>query len=396
MRQLLADRNARLFVTGLLASSFGDTALYLAIAIWIRTLTGSTSAAGLVFVTFALGLLASPVTGVWVDRVRRRPLLVALNLATAAAVLVMLAGDDRHRLWIVYTIMAGYGLATSTMRSARMALLQTILPQQLVAEAISVIQVAGQILSLGAPLLAAGLLVTLGPAPVIITDAVTFLIAAATTLFITIDEATPDSPRRHWIVELGSGARYLWDTPVLRQLSVLASLIVVACAVQETTLFSLVAEGLHRPTAFIAVLATVEGIGAMSTGLTTPWLMRTHGRSAPFQIGLATAATGLLLQSVGPLACAVVGSFLIGAGMALISACYLTLFQLATPRALTGRTDAAFNVVLSLAQTAFVAVGAALNSTINYRITLLATVGVLLTSLLYWWAAQRRSAATRR
>jgi hypothetical protein len=52
--------------------------------IWVKILTGSSSAAGLVFFAFTCGILLAPVTGLLADRMRRRPLLIASNLAAAA------------------------------------------------------------------------------------------------------------------------------------------------------------------------------------------------------------------------------------------------------------------------------------------------------------------------
>jgi hypothetical protein len=392
MRRLLADRNARLYITAVLVSSFGDVALYLAIAIWIRTVTGSTSAAGGVFVAFSLGFLLSPITSVWVDRVRRRPLLITLNLATAAVVLVLLACDDRQRLWAVYVITVGYGLATGTMRSARLAILRTIVPDDLIGDAISVIQVIGEILTLSAPLLSAGLLVRFGLTPVIVLDAVTFLITAAVIAAISGEDPKPTAPRRHWIAELTSGIRYVFDTRILRHLIVLATLVGIAGAILEITLFSLVAHGLHRPVAFIAVLATVEGVGAMAAGLATPSLMRGLGRSATLRIGLVTASTGVLLLAFGLVVSVAVGEFLVGSGLALVGACYLTLFQLSTPSELIGRTDSSVLCVLSVTQTLFTAVGAALNSVVDYRLLLLVVVALLLVALAHWSVTQHSSA----
>ena len=60
--------------------------------IWVKILTGSNSAAGLVFFAFSGGILLAPVTGLVADRLRRRPLpLIAANLAAAALVCVLLA-----------------------------------------------------------------------------------------------------------------------------------------------------------------------------------------------------------------------------------------------------------------------------------------------------------------
>jgi hypothetical protein len=56
MRALLTHRNARLYLSGQVMSLFGDSALWLAMGIWIKVLTGSSAAAGLSF--FALDLAA--------------------------------------------------------------------------------------------------------------------------------------------------------------------------------------------------------------------------------------------------------------------------------------------------------------------------------------------------
>src|ERR1039457_5681371 len=70
--------------------SIGDSALYLPLGIWAKDLTGSNAAAGAIFLAQGLPSLASPLAGQLVDRVRRRPLLIAVNAAAGAAVLALL------------------------------------------------------------------------------------------------------------------------------------------------------------------------------------------------------------------------------------------------------------------------------------------------------------------
>ena len=60
MRRLLADRDARLYLSGQTLSAIGDSSLWLAMGIWVKILTGSSSAAGLVFFAFSCGLLLAP------------------------------------------------------------------------------------------------------------------------------------------------------------------------------------------------------------------------------------------------------------------------------------------------------------------------------------------------
>ncbi|QMU78810.1 MFS transporter [Streptacidiphilus sp. PB12-B1b] len=135
MRKLLADRNARLYIAGQILSTFGDSALWLALGIWIEMLTGSASAAGLSFFMFALGTLAGPVGGVLADRMRRRPLLIATNLATAGLVLLLLLVQDRGQVWLIYAVMFGYGLSASVLGPAQTGLLQTVVPEELLGDA---------------------------------------------------------------------------------------------------------------------------------------------------------------------------------------------------------------------------------------------------------------------
>ena len=90
MRKLWKHRNARRYIIGQCFSLFGDTALFLAMAIWVKELTGSNGAAGFVFFAFAVAALLSPLAGMVVDRLPRRPLLLWSNLAGAAVVLLLL------------------------------------------------------------------------------------------------------------------------------------------------------------------------------------------------------------------------------------------------------------------------------------------------------------------
>ena len=97
MRQLLAHRDARIYLAGQLFSLFGDSSLWLAMGIWVKTLTGSNAQAGLVFFFFTAPSLLAPASGLLADRVRRRPLLIGTNALTAVAVLALLTVSGRAR-----------------------------------------------------------------------------------------------------------------------------------------------------------------------------------------------------------------------------------------------------------------------------------------------------------
>src|SRR6266700_783050 len=84
MRRLFRHRDARLLLAGESFSMFGDRAMLLVLGIWAKTLTGSSAAAGMVFFVLGLPALAGPLAGLVVDRVRRRTLMIVVDLFMAA------------------------------------------------------------------------------------------------------------------------------------------------------------------------------------------------------------------------------------------------------------------------------------------------------------------------
>src|SRR5215218_10200751 len=100
MRRLLAIRDGRIFLFGWTLSQFGDWALIIVLAVWAKALTDSNAAAGLVFFALAAPSIFAPLAGLVVDRVPRRPLLVAVYSIEAVVVLSLLFVHDRSDLWL--------------------------------------------------------------------------------------------------------------------------------------------------------------------------------------------------------------------------------------------------------------------------------------------------------
>ena len=377
MRRLLAHRNARLYLSGQVMSLFGDSALWLAMGIWIKVLTGSSAAAGLSFFALALGSLCGPLGGLLADKVRRRPLLIVTNLATAGLVLLLLLVRDRDQIWLIYAVMFGYGVSGSVLGPAQTALLQAIVPARLLGDANSALQTAQQGLRLVTPLAGAGLFAAFGPAPVIIGDAATFGVAVITLLAITISENRPGPARQRWLAELTAGARHIARTATLRQLTIAAAVVVSAYGLSETVPFAVVSQGLHKPAAFLGILISAQGVGAVAAGLVAAPLMRRLTEGLLAGLGMISATVGFLLLIPAQLPAVLAGSALLGASLPWIIIGVMTLFQRRTPPELMGRTNAAFTLAYALPQTMAIALGAGLIGVLNYRILLLAIAGLM-------------------
>src|SRR5271169_3141206 len=119
---------------------FGDWALIIVLGIWAKVLTGSNAAAGLVFFVFALAGLAAPLGGLVVDRLPKRRLMIVTHLAMAAMVCLLLFVNDRSDLWLIYVVVALYGLGGDLFAAARSAMLKAMLPDELLGEANGILQ----------------------------------------------------------------------------------------------------------------------------------------------------------------------------------------------------------------------------------------------------------------
>jgi MFS family permease len=393
MRRLLSTPNAVIYLIGQGLSVLGDSALWLAAAVFVKTITGSSAAAGLVFFAFTLPQLGAPFAGLLVDRVHRRPLLVLANLAGAALVLLLLLVRGSGEIWLVYAVMAGYGALAIVLGSGETALLPAMVPDDVLPDINASLQTVRQGLRLVSPLLGAGLFALAGIGVVAMLDAATFAVAACALLALRVQEPPPARAQYGWAAEVLAGVRHLGETPVLRQMVTALLLSILLIGFCETLVFAVVDRGLHRPPAFVGVLLTVQGAGSVAGGPLAGLLIRRIGGRRLFGLGLALlGAAGILLAVPElPVVLAAAASFGLGVPWVLVSA--ITVLQRETPAALLGRASAAFDVVLGVPQTLAIALGAALVALVDYR--LLLAVCAALTLLAAFYIATRRDQLPR-
>lgn len=393
MRALLAIRDARLYLAGQACSLLGDSALILVLMIWVKELTGSSGAAGLVVFAYAAATLLGPLAGTLVDRVRRRPLLIVANALSAAAVLPLLLVHGRDDVWLIYAVAVLYGISYATIASGQSALLATLLPPALLGPANGALQTVREGLRLVAPLGGAGLFAAFGAAPVVVLDAATFLIAAAATAALHLRDPHPVGGSARWWDEVAAGVRHLVADRPLRRMAVAVGMAMLAIGLCESLLFEVVARGLQRPPAFLGVLLAVQGAGAVGGGLSAAGLCARLGERRLTALGLGLFAAGCAAQAVAADAMIYAGIVAFGAGLPWIVVGQLTLLQRRTPPALQGRAYSAMDLLTGTPQIVSIAVGAALVGVVDYRLLLLAVALVVAGAGWSLVAAPRAAAA---
>jgi MFS family permease len=381
-RRLLGRSDARRYLAGQSLSLLGDGSMWLVCALWVKTLTGSNGAAGLTFFFFLAPALAAPLIGLVVDRLRRRTLLVAADLAGALLLAPLLAVRGAGDVWLVYLVMVLYGVANLAIAAGQSALLHRMLPADLLADANGVLRTTQESLRVLAPLVGAGLFVAFGGRAVVLLDMATFLAAAAFTYSVRLREPAPTPMRSHLVAEVSAGLRFLVHSAVLRRLTAATVVCTLVLGFTESTSWAVIGLGLHRPATFVGVTQLCQGIGAIAAGLVTAALVRRLGEVPVVALGLALCAAGQGVVATPWLPVVLTGKALFGAGLPLIIIAMLTLLQRAAPDRLQGRVYTAFEIVTSVPQTASVAAGAWLVTVLDYRLVLATTAVACLASAL--------------
>jgi MFS family permease len=383
MKQLLARRDFSTLLAGQTVSMFGDWMMFFALAIWAKELTGSNSAAGLVFFMLALASLAAPLGGLLVDRVPKRPLMIGAQLALAGVMCLLLFVHDKGDIWLVYLVTALYGLFGDVFAAARSAMFKAMLPDALLAEANGAYQSIREGLRLFAPLAGAALYVALGGHAVALVNAGTFVVSALALFILRFVEPPPAVREHHFLREVSAGVDHIARDRILRQLTIGIGAALLVAGLSETLMFAMTSNGLHRGPSFIGVLASFQGVGAIAGGLTAAALLRRVGDLRFAGLGVALFGAGTLLWLIPNAAVVLGGTVVAGIGIAWAVVALGTSYQRRSPSEVQGRVAAAANMLFSVPQTISIAAGAALILVLDYRVELVAMAVVFFAAAAY-------------
>ncbi|MFC6086186.1 MFS transporter [Sphaerisporangium aureirubrum] len=371
MRRLMRDPKFMLLFAGQAINMFGDRALLVVLAIWVKELTGSDALAGVVFVLLSVPSLLAPLTGLLVDRFPRRTTLIVNDLVAAALVLCLLLVRDEGDLWIVFAVTLGYGISNAIFNAARGGLVHSMVPAELLGDANGLFGSLAQGLRILGPLLGAGIFVTVGLGAVALLDAGTFLVSVLILLML---RRTPDLVRSrdgeptHLWRDLTAGVRHVLGTADLRGAVIALGLSLGAAGLINPAMFAAVDQGLNRSSAFIGVISAFQGAGSIAGGLMVGTLIRRFGERRTAAIGFLFSAVGLLLviptSEVGMCAAGV----LVGVSIPVFMVATTTLVQRRTEGALQGRALTAMDALIDIPFVLSLALGSFIIQFVEYRL----------------------------
>ncbi|HTU31538.1 MAG TPA: MFS transporter [Solirubrobacteraceae bacterium] len=385
----VARANARWYFTGLAASLVGNSAMSLVAGIWVKSLTGSSPQAGLVGACIYAATLVAPLAGLIADRLPRRPLLLCLNLVAAATVAPLLLVRSRAEVWVVFAVMAAYGVEATVMDPAEDALFAQMFTTEFRRRINGwrlTIQEAGRLVS---PVLGAGLFVLVGGGAVAALDAATFVVAALVITRLRVDETGIAETARAepFGRALRAGVSHIRRTPALRETAIAAALVMALSGVGVAAQYSLV-HGIGERPPFLGVLSALLGAGSIVAALSAGRVIERLGELTLAVIGLMDFAAGNLLRATGWLPAALCGSLVLGFALPYVFLATLSIAQRLTPQHLQGRVSAAVTLALFGPLAPMSALGSLLIAHIDYAAVFVASAAVSL-AIAGWLALSR-------
>ncbi|HEX9961196.1 MAG TPA: MFS transporter [Pyrinomonadaceae bacterium] len=313
--------------------------------------------------TFQVGILQATGTsaaalfglfaGVIVDRVRRKPLLVAADLGRGllALTIPVAAVFGILRIEQLYVVAFLSGALSIFSDVAGMAFLPALLEKQQLVEGNSKFGTSQSAALIAGPGLS-GLLVQIFTAPfAILIDAVSFIVSAVFIRQIRLPEIPSEKKRRSVWTEIGEGLRFVYGDAVLRPLAESIALHFLFRQI-VMTLFTLYAvRELNLEPLLLGVIFSALGFGFLFGALTVKSI------TARFGVGLTMIGVNfinILAMALVPLASGSVifvtlflalSHFLHAFAVQISAINLMSLRQAITPDYLQGRMNASFRFV---------------------------------------------------
>jgi Na+/melibiose symporter-like transporter len=335
-------------------------------------------------------LLVGLFAGVWVDRLRRRPVLIATDLGRAALLLWVPLAAFFGLLHIeqLYLVVALVGVLTVFFQSADHAFLPTLVRQEELVEGNSKLGASDSIAEIGG-LSLAGLLVQFVTAPLaILFDVGSFLFSAWCVGRIRAAEPPPKRARAQpfWH-ELVEGIQVIAGHPVLRVLAGSAFLLAFFGNFFAALYSLYVVREIGASPAILGFLIAAGGIGALGGAFFEQRVVQRFG------IGKALGGAQMIAGVFGLLTPLAAGPLIVAVSLLFISQLAGDLFyaisqmseislrQTIIPASLLGRTNASMQVLTRGLGAGGALVAGILGQQIGTRPTLLvATLGFILAS----------------
>jgi len=293
-------------------------------------------------------LLVGLPAGAWVDRMRRRPVLIVADAGRAVALLALPVAYafGALQLWMLYPVALAAGILTVFFDVAYGSYLPSLVDRDRLLDGNAKLELSRS----GAQLVGPGfgaVLVQVFTAPLaILADAVSF--AGSAVLIAAIrkrEEFTPPPPadRQKLSTEIGEGLRYVIRHPLLRPIMFTTGILNLAFGATQAVLLVFAVRDLGFTPIEVGVVLIAGNAGGMLGALASGRIGTRFGYGPMILVSVAAYAAASVLFPIAPADLGTVavaaGLFLTGASSIIYNIGQVSLRQAVTPDRLLGRMN---------------------------------------------------------
>ncbi|TDE52790.1 MFS transporter [Nonomuraea mesophila] len=378
-------RDFRLLLFGQTTAQLGTQVSGVAIPLLaVVTLDASPLQLGLVTAsgTVAFALIGLP-AGAWIDRWRRRPVLVAADLARAALLatipLAALLGCLTIAHLLVVSLLAG--VARVFFDVGYQSYLPSVVGRaDLLAgnSAMETVRACGQV---AGPGIGGWAVTLLGAANVVLVQAATFAVSALSLLVIRVREQPPAPEPTRLTGEIREGLAFVARTKLLRAMAITSAAGNFSFAIASAVTFVFMVRTLGLSPTAIGLVVAAGSVAALAGAALTPHLARRAGSARIIWLSLAVtgpvAMLGPLAQPGWAVTLLVLGTAAGELGQIVYAITNVSLRQRMCPERMLGRVNATMRFLMMSLFPLGALLGGVLGETIGPRPTLWLALAVI-------------------
>ena len=316
--------------------------------------------------------------GVWVDRVRRLPLMIASDVMRAAVLvsIPIAAAFDALTLAQLYAVSFVASALTVLFNVAQISILPALVSREDLLEANSKTSATQSISEIGAFGIGGWLVQLLSGPGAILVDAVSFLASAVMLRSVAVNETAPATEVRSAMRrEIVAGLDYVWHQPLLRTTALASMALLFGLSIFGTIISLFALKELGFEAGPLAMIFAVGGVSSLVGSVLVGPVTRALGVGPAMIVGLLVA--GLLLlplvlaQGHGASAAVWLAVQQLGDGAVLVFLINeVSLRQTIVAPGLMGRVNSSVGFLRSMARLSGVLVAGVAGEIIGLRATL--------------------------
>ena len=330
-------------------------------------------------IEFSPFILVGLPAGVWVDRLRRKPVLVAgdIGRALVLASIPIAYALDVLTIWQLYAVAFIAGVLTVFFDVAYQSYLPSLVEKDMLADGNSKLEISRSGAQIAGPGIAGAIIGAVTAPGAIVVDAVSFLLSGAAIVRIRTKERhepAPKTERPRMRAEIAEGLRYVLGHRFLRPIAMATATSNLFSSMAQAVMVLFMVRTLDLSAGLIGLVFAVGNLGFLAGAALAAVIGRSIGvgRAIVVSIGLgAPFAFFIPLADLGaPLAWLMVGLAFASMGGVVYNISQVSLRQAICPDRLLGRMNASMRFMVWGTMPIGAAIGGALGGLVGLKTTL--------------------------